>query len=268
MPIKLPTFFLTALTAVSVLAAPAIDPIATLNGVAITEHDLDHAIAQLGEEPKTDRSRALERLITQLLLVAEARRERLDQDPAVVAAIRAQSNIILVGAYLASQRPHVAKPSATAIKTYYDEHPELFSKRAIYKLQEVNIRATASQLPAVREHYEKIKTLADMTSWLKGRDIRFSSNAVVKAAEELPADLLGPVSQLVAGQVINVTTDQGMAVVQLTGKRAEPQSLADAQPQIERFLLNQALGAYIQEKASTLRRAADVKYYPPYAESN
>jgi EpsD family peptidyl-prolyl cis-trans isomerase len=247
------------------IAAGDDSPVAKIDGVVITADRIDEVLESADSVPQQNRNAALESVITQELMVRAALREGLDQAPGVVAAIETASRKILAQAYLEAQARNIPTPTAVMVQAYYDEHPALFRERALYELQEIDIQVNSAQMAAVNDHYNKVKTLNEMTQWLEANGIAHTSNAVVKAAEELPADLLEPVSQLQPGQVIKVTTDRGIAIVQLTGKRTESLTPAEAQPTIVRALANQALGAKIAEEMSELRSQADIEYYPPYA---
>lgn len=265
MSMKILAVLTFALAAWSVSAVDADAPVVRVDGVTIAERELEYAVQRTAETPGADRGAVVERLITQHLTVAEARRQKLDQEPEVVAALQAAHNAILVRAYLASQLRQVPKPSAAETKAYYAAHPELFSARAVYQLQEINIQASGAELIKVRAYADKIRTLAELTRWLVDENIPFNSNASITPAEDLAADLLGPVAKLAAGQVIHVTTDRGIAVVQLTGKREEPLSRAESQPQIEDYLRSQALGDRIQAQVAAWREESEIKYYSPYS---
>ena len=258
-------FSLSVALVPSVLVAAGADQAAAkLNGVTITEIQLDYASRRSGSASQTERQADLERLITQQLFAEEAVRKKLDQDVRVIAALKVARNEILAQAYREDEAKNAPRPTAAMVQSYYDAHPALFAERAVYKLQEINIQPDRTQSEVVIDHYNKIKTLDDMVEWLKLNNIPYKTGVTVKSAEELPADLLEPVSQLQEGQVIKVTTDPGIAILQLTGKRTVPVTLAEAKPDIERFLINQALGEQMGRTASRLRKAATIEYYPPY----
>ena len=240
------------------------DPAVRLDEVLIRQGQVDALLPDSAVATQADRQAALERVITQELMARQATREGLDVDPAVVAAVAAAKRRILAQAFLERQARAVARPTAAMLQAYYEDHPALFGERAVYELQEINIQAAPAQLPAVIDHYRKIQTLGDMVDWLKANKIPHTSNVALKPAEDLPADLLLPVSQLKQGQVIKVDTDQGIAILQLIGRRAEPLTLSEAQPAIERALVNRAVGAQVRSELSILRKQANIEYYPPY----
>ena len=240
-------------------------PAVRLDGMVIKQGQVDALLTDSAVATQADRQAALEGVITQELMARQAAREGLDTDPVVVAALEAARKRILAQAFLERQARAIAKPTATMLQAYYDEHPALFRERAVFKLQEINIQAGPARLRAVLDHYRKIETLSDMVDWLKTNSIPHTANVALKPAEDLPAGLLEPVSQLKQGQVIKVGTDRGIAILQLIGKRAEPLTLSEAQPAIERVLMNQAVGAQVRKELSRLRKEASIEYYPPYA---
>jgi EpsD family peptidyl-prolyl cis-trans isomerase len=249
-------------------AAEEARPAARLDGTVITETQINIELDKSGWATPSEKQAVLERLITRSLMARQAIREKLDQEPRVIAAIEAANEKILAQAYLEKQARTVAQPASAIIQAYYDENPALFGERAIYELQQINIQAGPTQLPAVNEQYRRIKTLNEMVDWLKANDIAHRSSVSVKAAEDLPSDLLKPVAQLKPGQVIKVTTSRGLALLQLTGKRSEPLTLPEAKPKIERYLMNQALGEKMGQVVSRLRKEATIEYYPPYIPPN
>mgnify|MGYP001811640447 CR=1 FL=1 len=252
----------------SVIAADKDSPAAELDGVAITQRQVDGALANASSATQFERQAALDKIITQELMARQAKREKLDQLPGVVAAIEYAKRQILAQAYLEERARGIAKPTVAMIQAYYDEHPALFSQRAIYELQEISIQARGAQLAAVIDHYNRIGTLNDMVDWLSANNIPHTSNAAVTPAEELPGDLLGPVSGLQAGQVIKVSTDIGVTILQLTGKQAAPMTLSEAQPKIEAAMVKQALGEEVGQAVSELRSEATIEYLPPYVPAN
>lgn len=240
-------------------------PAAKLDGTVITETQIDRALAQSGPATQAQRQAALEGLIMQHLIARQALREHLDRELGVSAANQPETRIALLAqAYLNKQARSIAKPTAKAIQSYYDEHPALFSKRATYELQGITVQAGSTQLALVIDQYNRIKTLNDMVDWLKANKISYKTGVIVASAEQLPGDLLGPVSLMKENQVIKVNTDTGISILQLTGKRIEPWSFSEAKPKIERILFNQALGEKMHQVLLRLRNEATIEYFPPY----
>ena len=104
-----------------------------------------------------------------------------------------------------------------------------------------------------------------MVDWLNAKNIQYESNVAAMPAEALPGDLLGPVSGLRKGQVIKVSTEFGVSIFQLIGKRSEPISFAEARQSIEAALINQALGEHMRQAVSELRKNVTIEFFPPYA---
>jgi len=241
---------------------------AKVDGVVITKLQVDNAVTTRGTITQNQRRTALDGIIAQELMAREAVRTKLDQQPKVLEAIESAKRRILSQAYLADRGQGIDKPTPDEIRAYYDKHPALFRDRAIYKLQEIGIRADSTQLAAVLEQYRRVRTLNDMVDWLKANSVPYTTDVAVRAAEDLPSDLLGPVSELKPGQVVKVTTDFGVAIMQLTGKRSEALSFADARAAIARVLANQALGKQIGKDVANWKRGAKIEYFAPFRTSD
>jgi EpsD family peptidyl-prolyl cis-trans isomerase len=250
------------------IAADEDSPAAELDGVVITQRQVDGTLANARLATQKEKQAALDRIVSQELMAGQARREELDKAPAVVAAIASAKRQILAQAFLEKRANDIKKPTLAMNRAYYDEHPALFSARAIYELQAITIQADGNQLAAVNDRYKQIETLDDMADWLSAQGIPHASNVAATPAEDLPGDLLGPVSSLQQGQVIKVSTDFGVTIFQLIGKRAEPMTFAEAEPVIEAALFNQALGEHMRKAMLELRSKATIEYFPPYAPAN
>ena len=168
-----------------------------------------------------------------------------------------------------SRRPARAapKPTPEAIKTYYDEKPALFKERRIYSIQELAIEATPDQVPALREHLQAAKSISDFVEYLKANNFKFSGNQAVRAAEQLPLNMLDAFAKMKDGQAILAPTPTGAQVIVLAGSRTEPVDEARARPAIEQFLWNDAKRKLLEADMKSMRAAAKIEYVGKFAES-
>ncbi|MEJ2346251.1 MAG: EpsD family peptidyl-prolyl cis-trans isomerase [Gammaproteobacteria bacterium] len=255
-----------ALPAGAAERSAADQPAATVNGATITTGDVGKALSRLSHAPATltNEQAALEGLINNHLFLKQARKEKLQKDPEVRKAIEAATQVILVRAYVARHTANLPEPTAEQARAYFDKHPELFSKRRIYRLQEVMIAAKGKQLQSVNEHYGKVKNLNELVKWLKGQGIRYRAGSTVKAAEDIPYHLLSAVANLKDGQALKFNTSQGTSVVQLVKSQEQPLTFKQAEPAIERYLHNQEVRKAVAALGAKLRQEASIKYFPPF----
>lgn len=250
----------------------------------ITVHQINQVLIQQQQAPQAPQSpqrglqpgqteaasqqalQILERLIDQALAVQKARDMKIDQDPRVMLQVEAAKRELLARAYLDRLGEAAAKPSAEAIKKFYDGKPELFKERRVYNLQELAIEATPDQVSALRGQIQRVASAAEFVSHLKANNLRFSGSQAVRAAEQLPAEMLGNLARMKDSQMVLLPAPTGAVVIMLVGSRAEPVDEARARPAIELALLNEARRKLIDADAKALRASAKIEYVGKFAE--
>ncbi|MCL1824874.1 MAG: EpsD family peptidyl-prolyl cis-trans isomerase [Betaproteobacteria bacterium] len=245
-----------------------------VNKEEVSVHQVNAVLSRGGNIPpeQVDRARAVavERLIDQELLLQQAKSNKLDRNPNVMQMIELSRREILARAYSEQIASGAVKPTEAQISKFYDENPELFSKRRIYSLQEISFQAAPERLEEVRTHLQSSTNLQQLTTWFNEQKIPFAANAGVKPAEQIPLEMLRNLSKLNAGQAAFVRTPVGGLLLFVVGVRDEPVDRTKAKPVIEGFLTNQARAESVKAEIKRLREAASIDYsdgfVPPAAE--
>ena len=243
---------------------------AKVNQEEITVHQLNNAMAQFRnlnpEQQKAVTKQVLERMIDQELLVQKAIERKLDRDPRVMQSIEASKRQILSQAYLEQLSAQAQRPSADEIRKFYAERPELFAERRIYRLQELAIPARAEiTAQLLEEQVRKAKSLNDVVTWLKSLNIPFNANSTVKAAEQLPLEVVPRLAQLQVGQVMLMPAQQGYLLMQVAATEKQPLDEKQAEPFIEQFLMNQKRLDLARGEVKSLRDTAKIEYMGDFA---
>ncbi|MDR3212761.1 MAG: EpsD family peptidyl-prolyl cis-trans isomerase [Azoarcus sp.] len=240
-----------------------------VNKEEISVYQVNDLLSRGGNIPqdqiKNATAAAVERLISQELLVQQAKERKLDRDPRVVQMIEFSRREILARAYGEQVVGAAAKPTAAQIDAFYDANPALFAKRRIYDLQEINITAPAEQFDEVKARLQAGGNLQQLMEWLKGKNIQFAANAGTKAAEQLPPEVLKNIAQMNPGQAFATRTPNGAALISIGGVRDEPIDRAKAKPVIENYLIGQARNEKMKEEIQRLRTAAAIEYVGDFA---
>src|SRR5262245_16258714 len=249
---------------------PASQVEAKVNKEEITVHQLNGAMAQFrnlsADQQKALTKQVLERMIDQELLIQKAIEKKLDRDPRVMQAIEASKRQILSQAYLDNLAAQASRPSAEEIRKFYGERPELFAERKIYRLQELAVPArpeVSQQL--LEEQVRKAKSLNDVVTWLKSLNVPFNANSTVKAAEQLPLEVVPRLAQLQPGQVMLMPAQAGYLLVQVAATEKQPLDEKQAEPFIEQFLANQKRLELARSELKSLRDAAKIEYVGDFA---
>lgn len=251
---------------------PASQVAVRVNKEEITVHQLNNAMAQFRnlspEQQQAVTKQVLERMVDQELLVQKAMEKKLDRDPRVMQAIEASKRQILSQTYLEQLAQQLPKPGAEEIRKFYESRPDLFAERKIYRLQELAIPArpeVTAQL--LEEQVRKAKSLNDVVSWLKSINVPFNANSTVKAAEQLPLEVVPRLAQLQVGQVMLMPAQQGYLLVQVAATEKQPLDEKQATPFIEQFLVNQKRLELARAEVKQARDAAKIEYVGTFAQA-
>jgi EpsD family peptidyl-prolyl cis-trans isomerase len=267
-----------ALTAVALMLSGCEKPetavkseaVATVAGDKISEAELNLAVSRLGDlnEAQTAeaKTKLLQALIDQRLVEQAAKKAGLDKEPEVAIAAAQASRQVLAEAYAERNFKDVAKPTEAEIAGYYEQHPELFSQRRIYRIQELELKLDQSRLSEVEEKLKTSHSMGDFVNWIKEQGIEGKTAVAVKPAEQIAAPLLARLSQMKDGQVTILPGRPGSVLIQqLQESQLQPVSLEQASQAIERALMTQKRKELMEADLKKLREAAKIEYSSGYA---
>lgn len=245
--------------------------IAQVNGTKLTEDQVQTALQRI---PNLDKNRTKETslqiarsLVEQELLVQKAEQEKLPDDPKVKDMLEAARKQVLAQAYMEKKLGPPALPTPGEITAYYNQHPELFSQRKLYRLQEVAIKAPASEHEAIRAQLAAAKSLNDFAAWLKTKNYPINATQEIKAAEQLPAPLLAKFQSMPDGQATIIAAPDGLIILMLAGSQLQPVTQEQAKPAIERVVQAQKRQQAAKQELDKLKAAAKIEYMGDYVEA-
>jgi EpsD family peptidyl-prolyl cis-trans isomerase len=246
------------------------ETVVTVAGETISEAELNLAVSRLGElsaaQSAEARSKLLQALIDQRLVAEAAKKAGLDKEPAVEIAVAHAGRQVLAEAYAERNFKDVAKPTDTEITEYFNQHPELFSERRIYRIQELDLTVDPSRLAEVESRLKSSHSIGDFVNWVKEQGIEGKSAVAVKPAEQIPAALLARLSQMKDGEVSLVPGRPGHVVIQqLLESQMQPVSLEQSHSAIERALITEKRKELMEADLKKLREAAKIEYTSGYA---
>lgn len=244
---------------------------ARVDGTEITVHQVNYALQRIPnldkEQTKAASLQVVKGLVDQQLLVKKAETDKLDRDPAVVQALDAARRQILAEAYMSRKLGTPAEPTEAEVNDYFTKHPELFSNRKIFRLQEILIKAPKDKHETIRAQLMASKTLKDFGDWLKSQNIAARAGQGVKPAEQLPLEILPRLAQMPDGQAMVVNTPDGLLVLVVADTQTQPVNLDQARPAIVRMLQQQARQKAAKAELDALRAAAKIEYVGEFADA-
>lgn len=249
---------------------PATQVAAKVDSDEITVHQVNDILARTPNVTAEAADRAkreiLDKLIDQQLARRQATKRELDRSPKVMLAIEAAKSEILARAYLEQLAAALPKPSPEETRRYYAEHPELFAQRRVFSLEEIAIAPNVDVAPGLREKVAKARSMQEVAQWLQSQGVGFVPNRGVRAAEQLPMEILPKVQAMKDGEMQLLEAEGGrFQVIRVVASKAEPVDEAAAAPRIQQFLFNRRSSEAIANELNQLRAQAKVEYLGEFA---
>lgn len=244
---------------------------ATVGSDEITILQVNHVLSRTktaGASPealqKTNRD-ILEKLIEQQLAVGQAVEAKLDRTPDVITQLEASRREILARAYMQKIAGAVPKASAEEAQKYFADHPQLFSERRIYNVQEISVAAAPGVADQLRAFAAANKPIEVSASWLKSQGIKYAGGSATRAAEQLPLAHLPQVHALKDGQSLVIESPQNITLLRVASSKSSPVTREFALPRIEQFLNVPRVSEAMASKMKQLRAEAKITYVGEYA---
>lgn len=244
--------------------------VAKVNGEEITIHQVNFQLSRMGqmnqEQAKLASRQVLANLVTQEMLKQKALEAKLDQDPAIIQTMAFSKDQLLAQAYLQKTLSKTPKASATEIDDFYNEHPELFESRRIFRLQELVVNIPKEKFSFAESALKPMKDINEVVGWLKDNNYPLTVNTNVKAAEELPMLVLKKMQNLKDGEILLVPTNKTFNILQIAGSQTQPISRAKATPIIEQYYFNQNKNKLVNSEIIALNEKANIEFIGAFSD--
>lgn len=244
--------------------------VAKVNGDEISVHQVNLQLSRAGkvteEQSKEISKKIVSKLVDQQLLLQKAKESKLDRDPQILQVLEAAKAEMLAQAYLERVASKAQKPSSTEMDKFYSEHPELFSKRRVFRLQELVVNTTPEKFESIQTGIKDLKGINEVAAWLKDHSYAFNVNSNVKPAEQLSGNLLKILQPLEDGKFIVVNTGNGLNIVNLAASQEQPIARDKAEPIIQQYFLNKHKNELIKSELEALRSKASIEYLGEFSD--
>ena len=180
--------------------------------------------------------------------------------------MEAAKSEILARAYRESLVDYLPKPAPYEVETYYRKHPELFAQRRIFSLEELNFVGNDDVAAEVREQVSRSRSLKDVAGWLQSRGIAFAANRSVRAAEQIPLEILPKLQLMKEGETqLFGPGDTRFRLIRVVAFQAAPVDEVAAAPRIRQFLFNRNSAEVIAKEMKEARKFATIEYLGEFA---
>ncbi|MDX1250958.1 MAG: peptidyl-prolyl cis-trans isomerase, EpsD family [Gammaproteobacteria bacterium] len=243
--------------------------VAKVNGDEITVHQLNYELSTLsqtaGQNLQDGAARQVgEQLVNQQLLMQKAVETKLDRDPQIMQALERARRQVLAQAYLDKTVGTPATPGKEEVIAYYNQHPELFSKRRIYQIREV-VMDKSIPFAEIQSKLASVKSAQEVADWLESKKVQAKVANIVRPAEQLPFEMLAKLAQMQNGQIAAIETPTNNVLLFLAASQDQPMAQEQAVPVIERFLINKKRKDQAEAEVKRLRESAKIEWMGKFA---
>ena len=234
----------------------------SVNGEEITMLQINDELMRAGvkaEQQEIATKQLLESLIDRQLILAEAARNKIDRTPEVVQAIERAKAQIISEAYLKKFVGKITKPSITEINEYFQKHPEYFTQRKQYDIQQLvfSTKDFSNELKAV---IDAAKSLESVAAWMESHNIKYTHGKMSRNTSDLPEPIVAKLKEMKKGQLFIVNEGGRRMLNYIADIKSSPVSAKEAEPQIGQYLINKKIKEAADAEITHLRKTAKIEY--------
>lgn len=252
----------------SVLPQPGTSPVvAVVNGEAITLRTVMVMAWRMSQmrpkDPPVTQARALEQLIDLHLQAKHAQSLGVDTLPSVTEVLAISRMETMAKGLAEIKREVQAAPTDAQVRAYFEQNPELFTRRKIFALQELLVERS----PWADAEFEKqVQTSTSMKALTEALDKvggTYKLNTVTQTAENLPLDALRHVAAAPEGKPQwRLTSSGAVSVYVVVSSSLQPLAFEAAAPLIKLFLTNKRSMDASAQTIEDLRKKATIERRP------
>ena len=206
-------------------------------------------------------ARALDSLIEQELAAQAAVQSGLDHSPKTLQALALARREVLARAYQDQLAEKVTLPDTGAVERYYDEHPELFSQRRQYLLEETVAQVPGTDVDEWLRKVESTNSVEELQAWLAQQKAPRKSRRFAQWAEGLPLELLPRLAKLKPGQSMALRRPDSVYALTVIKTEEAPVLLGQATQAIQTVLTGQRRQEAVRDGMTRLREQAKINRF-------
>lgn len=203
--------------------------------------------------------RLLETLIDRQLILAEALRHKVDRSPETLQAIERARSQIIVQAYLKKAMSQISKPTANDIHEYFIAHPEYFTKRKQFDLQQLILAANDvnNELKSIIDDAHNLESVA---TWLDKHNVKYKRGSLSRNTSDMPEMVVDKLKEMKRGQLFIISEGENTMLNFISDIKSSPVSEKASLTQIEQYLYNKKTKEAMDAELTHLRSLAKIEY--------
>lgn len=236
--------------------------VAQVNDREITISQLNQALNAINPDTLTPgiTRRAIDTLVDEELLVQAALANKLDRDPATVAAMEHARRQILAQTYAERLLYPKAAISLADEEKYYRSHPGLFENRRVYSLTVYTLQQS-DMSALLKSDLNGTHSAEQVRSVLEKHQVKYETQNMSSPAEDLPLGKIEQFASAGAGDLLIADEPDGKALlICVLGFDVRPLSFEAAKASIDQYLTKRRNTEAIQEHVRAERGVARISY--------
>ena len=240
----------------------------SVNGQSILDAEIQtkYAMRDDGDgKTKPVSEQAMESLVNMELMRQAAIQSKLDGDEKTQAKIANSMRSILAMSYMEQLLESVNKPTDAEVSAYYAEHPERYSARKQYAVQEIQIQTTPDAAKPILDQLGKLNSVDLFEKWLNENKVAHQTAPISVMTDGMPEDVLEKFKNSSVGNSIVLDGQEPMRILFIMSEQVQPASLEQVAQQISNTLFEQRRKAQLDSALKQLRDKAKIEYVSPYS---
>jgi peptidyl-prolyl cis-trans isomerase C len=227
---------------------------------------LNQALASAGVDAATPETvhAAIDSLVDEELLVQQAVKQQMDRDPAVLQALEEARRRVLAQAYAQRMLYPKAQVSLADEEEYYRSHQALFEHRKLYRITAFTVQSN-DMSERLSADLNGTRSVDDVRNVLERHEIKFETQQLNSAAEDLPLDKLDEFAKANVGDLLILGHQDGKtSLLSVVSFEERPLTFEHAKPIVERYLITirnrEATVAYLKRVRETAKISVAARY--------
>jgi peptidyl-prolyl cis-trans isomerase C len=240
--------------------------VAIVNGVEVTLAELNEEAKARGLAVGSDRrmrAALLRDLIDRKLLVAQAKKRRLDKTPEHLLAVRRLTEILTAQELLAASTDEAEAPDARELQQFISSHPRAFGQRVAMSVDLVAFPASTD--PKLSAALARAKSLEEAQAMLARARVPASRSIEVWDSANVDERLSDRLLGMKANEVAVVPGPDRMVAARLLSAVPQPVPQANQLTVARELFRRKRSEAILQQLLGQARAEADIKYQRGFA---
>ena len=238
--------------------------VAKVDGQEVTVYEVNQYVHQQSTysgTPEQISRHAIDAVIDQHLLVAEAKLAEVDRKPEVMQTLLLNYKDTLIKAYLAQLAIQLPNPTAAEISAYYQAHSQLFSNRKLYVINQLHIQAEEEKQQQLINQLQASNSVGDFITGLGTQSILYDEWQTIVAPEAMSQyEQNAMITLPIDGVLILNQTEHAFDIAILVNRLPKPIALDMAKLTISELLIRESQAKKVAELIQGLRRHAKIEY--------